>query len=226
MPKITYIEHDGKAQTVEVRAGLVGDGRRGQEPRARHRRRLRRRLRLRHLPCLCRSGLGAACRPRPTWKKPCWISRQEPQPNSRLSCQLRVTSEMDGIWIACRAAARHPASEGSVSSRYAMSRPSSVALLGCGVSRMRRGTWQRTRVPPLCAFDLHPAVMQFQEAVDQRQAQPRARALCRAWLWAEKRSNTLAFTSGARPGPLSAHRDLHILAHDAARQRDRRRRAA
>ena len=46
--------------------------------------------------------------------------------------------------------------------------------------------------------------MQFQEAVDQRQAEAGAGALAGAGSWAEKRSNTLAFTSGARPGPLSA----------------------
>ena len=82
------------------RRRLVGDGRRGQESGSRHRCRLRRRLRLRHLSCLCRSRLGGGtCRPNPRWKRPCWISRQVAAPNSRLSCQLRVTSEMDGLIV-------------------------------------------------------------------------------------------------------------------------------
>jgi hypothetical protein len=51
------------------------------------------------------------------------------------------------------------------------------------------------------AFDLDPAIVQLDETVDERKAKSGAGALPRA---AEKRSKTLALTSGAMPGPVSA----------------------
>src|SRR3569833_2626137 len=69
---------------------------------------------------------------------------------------------------------------------------------------MRRGRWQRTRVPPPSRLSIstQPSCSSRKRLTSARPRPAPARAPAR--LLAEKRSNTLAITSGGRPGPLSA----------------------
>jgi ferredoxin, 2Fe-2S len=99
MPKVTFIQPDGKQQTVEipvgwsvmegaVRAGVVG------------------------IDADC--GGACACATCHILVEPEWAANLppksemeeamldfaiEPKPNSRLSCQLRMTSELDGLTV-------------------------------------------------------------------------------------------------------------------------------
>ena len=68
-------------------------------------------------------------------------------------------------------------------------------------------------------FNLHPAVMQFQETVDQGKTQPGARAVARLTLGGEAFEHRgLHFWRQA--GAIVGHRDLYVFAHDPGRKRD------
>ena len=87
---------------------------------------------------------------------------------------------------------------------------------GFSAAEMRRGRWQRTRVPAV-AFDLDPAVMQFDEAVDQSQPRALRRHACPAALRREALEH-IGVHVRRQAGAVVGHRDLNILADDAARQ--------
>jgi 2Fe-2S ferredoxin len=97
MAKITYIEHDGKEHVVEVPAGWSL-----MEGAVRNR--------LSGIDADC--GGACACATCHVYVDPAWIVALPPKsemeeamldfalvtaPNSRLSCQIRVTSEMEGL---------------------------------------------------------------------------------------------------------------------------------
>ena len=102
MPKITYIEHDGTAHTVDA---TVGDT--VMETRA-----------LRAIACPASSRSAAAACSCATclvhvaeeWVERAWVRRNaeeedqldfafDVRPNSRLSCQVKVTEELDGLVV-------------------------------------------------------------------------------------------------------------------------------
>ena len=100
MAKITFIQHNGAEQTCRRFARHVGHGDRNQEHGARHRCRLRRRMCLRHLPCLCRAGVGGEGRARATrWKKTCWTLPSTYRIPA--ACRARSRSPMRSTASAC-----------------------------------------------------------------------------------------------------------------------------
>ena len=99
MPKITYIEHDGREHAVEVKAGLsVMEGAiRNNVP---------------GIDADC--GGACACATCHVYVDPAWLEKlpkrqemeeqmldfaQEVKPNSRLSCQIKVTPALDGLVV-------------------------------------------------------------------------------------------------------------------------------
>jgi ferredoxin, 2Fe-2S len=99
MPKVTFIQPDGKAQTVEIALGwsVMEGAVRNLVP---------------GIDADC--GGACACATCHVYVDPVWAAglpaksdmeeamldfAQELKPNSRLSCQLRVTSEMDGLVV-------------------------------------------------------------------------------------------------------------------------------
>ena len=60
---------------------------------------MRRRLRLRHLPCLCRAGMGEKLPKASPMESDMLDFAIDPRPTSRLSCQISLTPELDGIVI-------------------------------------------------------------------------------------------------------------------------------
>lgn len=99
MPKITYIEHNGTAHEVEVAEGLtVMEG-----------------AVTNNIPGIDADCGGAcACSTCHVYVDPAWVGKlpekedmesdmldfaYEPKENSRLTCQLKVTSEIDGLVV-------------------------------------------------------------------------------------------------------------------------------
>lgn len=99
MPKITYIEHDGTEHVVEVAEGLsVMEG-----------------AVKNAIPGIDADCGGAcACSTCHVYVDPAWVGRlprrepmeedmldfaYQPQENSRLTCQLKVTKELDGLVV-------------------------------------------------------------------------------------------------------------------------------
>ncbi len=99
MPKITYIEHDGTEHVVEVAEGLsVMEG-----------------AVKNAIPGIDADCGGAcACSTCHVYVDPSWVDRlpqrepmeedmldfaYQPQENSRLTCQLKVTKELDGLVV-------------------------------------------------------------------------------------------------------------------------------
>ena len=99
MPKITYIEHDGKIHTIEVASGLsVMEG-----------------AVQNNIPGIdADCGGSMACATCHVYVKEEWLDKLpikedgeedmldmafEPKKNSRLSCQLTVTDELDGLTV-------------------------------------------------------------------------------------------------------------------------------
>ena len=99
MPKITYIEHDGKTHTIEVASGLsVMEG-----------------AVQNNIPGIdADCGGSMACATCHVYVKEEWFNKLpkkedgeedmldmafEPKKNSRLSCQLTVTDELDGLIV-------------------------------------------------------------------------------------------------------------------------------
>ena len=97
MPKITYIEHNGTEHTVDVAAGLtVMEGAVNN-----------------NIPGIDADCGGAcACSTCHAYVDPAWVGKlparedmeedmldfaYEPNPRSRLTCQIKVTPEMDGL---------------------------------------------------------------------------------------------------------------------------------
>jgi 2Fe-2S ferredoxin len=99
MAKITYIEHDGKAHTIDVRNGLsVMEG-----------------AVKNNIPGIDADCGGAcACATCHVYVDPAWSEKtgspssmeesmldfaSEVEPNSRLSCQIKVTDALDGLIV-------------------------------------------------------------------------------------------------------------------------------
>ncbi|MBK0398614.1 2Fe-2S iron-sulfur cluster binding domain-containing protein [Limibaculum sp. M0105] len=99
MPKITYIEHSGTEHTVDVAEGLtVMEG-----------------AVTNNIPGIDADCGGAcACSTCHVYVDPAWVDRlppreemesdmldfaYEPQDNSRLTCQLKVTGDLDGLVV-------------------------------------------------------------------------------------------------------------------------------
>ena len=99
MPKITYIEHDGKTHTIEVASGLsVMEG-----------------AVQNNIPGIdADCGGGMACATCHVYVKEEWFNKLpkkeegeddmldmafEPKTNSRLSCQLMVSDQLDGLIV-------------------------------------------------------------------------------------------------------------------------------
>ncbi|MDT8343152.1 MAG: 2Fe-2S iron-sulfur cluster-binding protein [Thermohalobaculum sp.] len=99
MPKITYIEHSGTQHTVDVAEGLtVMEG-----------------AVTNNIPGIDADCGGAcACSTCHVYVDPAWVERlparedmesdmldfaYEPKPNSRLTCQIKVTPEIDGLVV-------------------------------------------------------------------------------------------------------------------------------
>ena len=99
MPKITYIEHDGKTHTIEVATGLsVMEG-----------------AIQNNIPGIdADCGGSMACATCHVYVKEEWLDKLpkkedgeedmldmafEPKQNSRLSCQLTVSNELDGLVV-------------------------------------------------------------------------------------------------------------------------------
>jgi 2Fe-2S ferredoxin len=99
MPKITYIEHDGREHVVDVGIGWTL-----MEGAVKHR-----------IPGVDADCGGAcACATCHVYVDPAWLATIPPKsdmeeamldfalvraPNSRLSCQIRVTSDLDGLVV-------------------------------------------------------------------------------------------------------------------------------
>ena len=99
MPKITYIEHNGKVHTVEVPVGwTVMEG--------------AVKNRVPGIDADC--GGACACATCHVYVDPAWQAKLKPRaemeaqmldfalelkPNSRLSCQIKVTQELDGLVV-------------------------------------------------------------------------------------------------------------------------------
>jgi 2Fe-2S ferredoxin len=99
MAKITYIEHGGKVHEIEVRSGLtVKDG--GVDNNV--------------YGILAECGGGLSCGTCHVYVDPAWVARtgepsaierqlieqwDNPQPNSRLSCQITVSDALDGLVV-------------------------------------------------------------------------------------------------------------------------------
>jgi 2Fe-2S ferredoxin len=99
MPKITYIEHNGKERTVEVPVGwTVMEG--------------AVKNRVPGIDADC--GGACACATCHVYADPSWLDKLPPRqdmesqmldfalevrPNSRLSCQIKVTKELDGLVV-------------------------------------------------------------------------------------------------------------------------------
>ena len=99
MPNITYVSHDGVTTTLEVRAGLsVMEGAVKNAVGG--------------IDADC--GGSCSCATCHVYVDPAWTAAlpaksemedtmldfaQDARPNSRLSCQLRVTSDMDGLVV-------------------------------------------------------------------------------------------------------------------------------
>ena len=99
MPKITYIEHDGKTHTIEVASGLsVMEGA------------VQNNIPGIHADC----GGSMACATCHVYVKEEWFNKLpkkedgeedmldmafEPKKNSRLSCQLMVSDQLDGLVV-------------------------------------------------------------------------------------------------------------------------------
>ena len=60
---------------------------------------MRRRLQLRHLPRACRRGVGGARRRAQREEEDQLDFAFDVKPNSRLSCQIKVTEELDGLVV-------------------------------------------------------------------------------------------------------------------------------
>ena len=99
MPKVTFIQPDGSAETVEIALGwsVMEGAVRNLVP---------------GIDADC--GGACACATCHVYVDPAWVTALPPKsdmeeamldfaqtlkPNSRLSCQLRVTSEMDGLVV-------------------------------------------------------------------------------------------------------------------------------
>ena len=99
MPKITYIEHDGKTHTIEVASGLsVMEG-----------------AVQNNIPGIdADCGGSMACATCHVYVKEEWLNKIpkadegevdmidmafEPKKNSRLSCQILITDELDGLTV-------------------------------------------------------------------------------------------------------------------------------
>ena len=101
MPTLTIIESNGTRAQDRRRGRQVGHAGGHRRDGARHHGRLRRRLQLRHLPLLCRRG-WAAVLPEPTAAEREMLEcALDPQDNSRLSCQIRITPHTEGWCSAC-----------------------------------------------------------------------------------------------------------------------------
>ena len=99
MPKITYIEHNGKERTIEVPVGWsVMEGA------------IKNRVPGIDADC----GGACACATCHVYVDPAWLPKLPPRhemeqsmldfaedvrPNSRLSCQIKVTPELDGLVV-------------------------------------------------------------------------------------------------------------------------------
>ena len=100
MAKITYIEHSGAEHVVEVKSGLsvmegaVKNNIPGIDADCGGA------LRLRDLPRLCRRWPGRTRPGRPSAMEESMLDFAENvEPNSRLSCQIRVTDDLDGLTV-------------------------------------------------------------------------------------------------------------------------------
>ena len=99
MPKITYIEHNGKSHTIEVANGLtVMEG-----------------AVQNNIPGIdADCGGGMACATCPVYVNENWLNKipeksegeddmldqaYEPKTNSRLSCQIQISDELDGLEV-------------------------------------------------------------------------------------------------------------------------------
>ena len=99
MPKITYIEHNGKSHTIEVANGLtVMEG-----------------AVQNNIPGIdADCGGGMACATCHVYVKENWLNKiqeksegeddmldqaYEPKTNSRLSCQIQISDEIDGLEV-------------------------------------------------------------------------------------------------------------------------------
>ena len=81
----------GQPLRGRCRERLDGHGERHPQRRSGHRGGMRRRLRLRHLPCLCRRGLARKAGEPEPMEEDMLDFAYDVRPNSRLSCQIRVT---------------------------------------------------------------------------------------------------------------------------------------
>ena len=90
MPKITYIDPTGPRNVeAEIGSTVMETAIKNGDPR--HRGRMRRRLRLRDLPRLCRRGLGEKTGEPSPMEEDMLDFGFDVRPNSRLSCQIKVT---------------------------------------------------------------------------------------------------------------------------------------
>ncbi len=88
------------------------------------------------------------------------------------------------------------------------------ALAAGSSSVIRRGRWQHDRRAQFGgAFDFHPAVMQLDEAVDERQAQSRP-AGCAAAAFGGEAVKHIGFHLRRDPGPGIGNANLHVVAHE------------
>ena len=99
MPKITYIEHNGKEHVIEVAAGMTV-----MEGAVKH-----------NVPGIDADCGGAcACATCHVYVDPAWTAKtgessgmeqsmldfaNDVEPTSRLSCQIKVTAELDGLVV-------------------------------------------------------------------------------------------------------------------------------
>jgi len=60
---------------------------------------MRRRLRLRNLPCLCRRSLDGEVGEPEAMEEDMLDFAYDVQPNSRLSCQIKVRDALDGLVV-------------------------------------------------------------------------------------------------------------------------------
>ena len=99
MAKVTYIEFNGKEHVVEVPVGILRDAGCDRQQRARSDRRVRRRLLLRDLPRYVDEAWVDRLAKKSDEEDAMLDAVCEPRPNSRLSCQIKMTESLDGLVV-------------------------------------------------------------------------------------------------------------------------------
>jgi len=108
MVKINFTDHAGTTRTVDVDVGATVMEAAIRNGHSRHRGGVRRRLRLRHLPRLCRRGMARQGRRSLAMEEDMLDFGYDVRPNSRLSCQIKVTGTSTAMSVSSPSGRHRP----------------------------------------------------------------------------------------------------------------------